>query len=152
MTARIGAPAPDFTLRDTARSEVSLTDFRGKKTLVVFIPFPFTRTCEAELCTLRDNLASLAELDAAVVVVTTHAPPTNRAWAEQQGFEFPILADYWPHGAVAQAYGCFNEMVGAAQRATFVLDEDGVVRDIITSDSPGSPREYIEYTQALAAI
>jgi peroxiredoxin len=152
MTAQIGSPAPDFTLRDTQRAEVSLSDFRGKKTLLVFIPFPFTQNCETELCTIRDNLASLNALDANVVVITTHALHTNRVWAEQQGFEFPILADYWPHGAVAQAYGCFNEIAGSANRATYVLDEEGVVRDIIATDSLGTIREYSEYTKALAAL
>ncbi|MEX1286883.1 MAG: redoxin domain-containing protein [Acidimicrobiia bacterium] len=152
MPAEIGAPAPSFTLNDQHRNEVSLESLQGRKTLVVFIPFPFTGLCSAEACELRDHLAELNDLDAQVVVITTHALPTNKEWADQNGFEFPVLADYWPHGAVAAAYGAFNEAVGAANRATYVLDEDGIVREIIATDSLGTAREYDAYVTALEAI
>jgi peroxiredoxin len=152
MAAEIGQPAPDFTLVDRNRETVSLDDLKGKKSLIVFIPFPFTGTCTDEVCELRDNLAQLGELDANVVVITVHARPTNAAWAEQEGLDFPVLADYWPHGAVTQAYGAFDEATGAATRSTYVLDEAGVVRAIVATDSLGTPREYAAYTEALAAI
>ena len=152
MPAEIGAPAPDFTLYDQHRNEVSLESLQGRKTLVVFIPFPFTGLCSAEACEIRDHLAELNDLDAQVVVITTHALPTNKEWADQNGFEFPVLADYWPHGAVARAYGAFNEAVGAANRATYVLDADGIVREIIATDSLGTVREYDAYVTALQAI
>jgi peroxiredoxin (alkyl hydroperoxide reductase subunit C) len=152
MPAEIGAPAPDFTLHDQERNEVSLGSLQGRKTLVVFIPFPFTGICSAEACELRDNLAELNGLDAQVVVITTHAIPTNKEWADQNGFEFPVLADYWPHGEVARAYGTFDEVRGAATRSTYVLDETGVVREIIATDSLGTAREYDAYVAALQAI
>jgi peroxiredoxin (alkyl hydroperoxide reductase subunit C) len=120
--------------------------------LVVFIPFPFTSICEGEVCAIRDNLQALNSLDAKVVVITVHAAPTNKKWATEQEFEFPVLADYWPHGATAQAYGCFNDTVGAAMRASYVLDAEGVVREIIATDSLGTPREFSAYTEALARI
>lgn len=152
MAAEIGAPAPDFTLKDQNRNDVSLADFSGKNTLVVFIPFPFTGICDSEACAIRDNLQALNAVDANVVIITAHAAPTNQRWAEEQGFEFPVLADYWPHGAIAQAYGCFNETVGAAMRATYVLDGEGVVRQIVATDSLGTPREFAAYTDALATL
>ncbi len=152
MPAELGAPAPDFSLVDQDRNPVTLDSLKGRKSLVVFIPFPFTGLCSGEVCELRDHLADLDALDANVVVITTHAFQTNRAWATENGLGFPILADYWPHGEVAQAYGAFNEAVGAANRATYVLDADGIVREIIATDSLGTVREYDAYVTALQAI
>lgn len=152
MTAQIGAAAPDFELVDQERSRVSLSDFRGHKTMVVFIPNPFTGVCEGEVCEIRDNIAALGSSDAKVVVITTHGMFTNKKWADELGIDFPILADYWPHGAIASAYGCFNEKLGIAERATYVLDGEGIVREIIATDSLGTPREFSAYTEALSSV
>jgi len=147
-----GEAAPDFTLRNVDKSEVSLTDFRGRKTLVKFIPFPFTGVCDGEVCMVRDNLDALTGLDANVVVITTTPVPSNAAWVAQNGFDFPVLSDFWPHGEVATAYGVFNEKIGAAIRATFVLDGEGIVQDVVASPDLGTPREFDEYTRALAEM
>lgn len=147
-----GTQAPNFTLFDQNKSEASLDDLKGHSALVVFIPFPFTGHCDNEGCRLRDGLGELGELDAKVVVITTHAIPTNAKWASDNGFNFPVLADYWPHGEVTQAYGAFNDATGSANRVTYVLDVRGVVRDVIATESLGTPRDYELYGQALAAI
>jgi peroxiredoxin len=152
MPAAIGAPAPDFTLRNYDRTMVSLSDLKGKKSLVVFIPLPFTRTCTSELCDLRDNLGALEAADTNVVVITSDSYGSNGAWAKAEGVTYPILSDSWPHAAVAREYGCFNEKIGVADRATYVLDADGVVRDIITSESFGTARDFASYTGSLEAI
>ena len=152
MPAEIGKPAPDFNLPDGENKRRSLADVKGDKTLIVFIPFPFTGICQAELCQIRDDLGSLESLGAKVAVITCAARNINAKWAEEQGFTFPILSDYWPHGATAQAYGSFNEQVGAAWRHTFVLDSNGVVRAIVKTDELGKAREYDEYKKALSAI
>jgi len=152
MAASVGSPAPDVTLPDTAGEPVALADLKGRKALVVFMPFPFTGNCDGEACALRDGLADLNDLDASVVVITCTPRFSNAEWAKQNGFEFPVLSDYWPHGAVATAYGAFNDEVGAANRATYVLDADGVVREIIATDSLGITREYDEYLAALGRI
>lgn len=152
MTAQIGAPAPAFELRNTDKSPFSSDSLKGQKTLVVFIPFPFTGMCEDELCMLRDERVRLNEMDAQVVAISCDTPFANGAWAAQNGFEFPILSDFWPHGEVAKAYGAFNEMTGSANRYTFVLDADGIVRDIINTESLGVAREFEAYTEALTAI
>ncbi|HVR33292.1 MAG TPA: redoxin domain-containing protein [Acidimicrobiia bacterium] len=152
MAAEIGAPAPDFTLLNHDRTAVSLSDLRGKKTLIVFIPFPFTRVCTSELCSLRDNLAALEEADTNVVAITCDSYGSNRAWAAAEGVSFPVLSDFWPHGAVATAYGCFNEGLGVADRATYVLEADGIVREVIRAESFGTAREISSYTEALAAL
>jgi mycoredoxin-dependent peroxiredoxin len=152
MAAEIGAPAPDFTLFNYDRTAMSLADLRGKKSLIVFIPVPFTRTCTSELCAIRDNFDSLADSDTNVVVVTTDTAPSNGAWARSENVQYPVLSDFWPHGAAAQAYGCFNESLGVADRATYVLDAEGIVRDIILAESYGTARDFNSYTDALAAI
>ena len=152
MPARVGEPAPDFTLKNHDGETVTKGDLAGRKSLVVFIPFPFTGICEAELCTIRDNIGALSDHDADVVVITCDTRPANKKWHDENGFGFPVLSDFWPHGEVAKAYGCFNDKVGAANRATYVLDGDGVVQDIIASDQLGVPREFEDYTAALATV
>ena len=149
---QIGTPAPPFELIDQDRNLVSLDSFKGRNTLVVFIPFPFTGVCDGEACDLRDNLVELDNLEANVVVITTHARPVNQRWAEENGFRFPVLSDYWPHGATAQAYGAFDEETGAANRCTFVLDANGVISEIIVSEQRRTAREFSSYLEALKNI
>lgn len=152
MTLDVGVPAPPFDLINQDREPVSLNDLKGDKSLIVFIPFPFSNICEFELCTIRDRLAALNDLDASVAVITVDTHFTNSKWSSENGFEFPVLSDYWPHGETAKAYDAFNEKVGAANRVTYVLDEDAVIRQVIDSGSLGTPREFDEYVEALATI
>ena len=152
MSATIGQPAPTFDLPDQNKERVSLDDLKGKRTLVMFIPFPFTGICDAEGCALRDGIGHLEALDANVVVITAHAAQTNKKWAEVNDFTFPILSDFWPHGAVSEAYGTFNDTVGVATRSSYILDADGVVRDIIATESLGVAREHDVQVAALASI
>lgn len=152
MSIAPGTPAPDFELVDQTRTKRTLADFEGSKTLIVFIPFAFSSVCSGELCYIRDHYATLNDLDANVVAISCDHFFSNKAWAEANGFEFPVLSDYWPHGSVAQAYGAFNEKTGSANRYTFVLDEDGIVRNVINTEEIGVAREFEEYTKALAAI
>ena len=149
---QVGTPAPAFELPDQDKNLISLDSLKGSKSLLVFIPFPFTGICDDESCTLRDNIARLNDLDAKVVIITVHAVPVAKKWATENGFEFPVLADYWPHGATAQAYGAFNDKVGAANRYTFVLDSDAVVREVINTEALGIAREFETYVQALAKL
>ena len=149
MTAQIGAPAPDFTLVDQDRNRVSLSDFKGHKTMVVFIPNPFTGVCDGEVCALRDDLPAFSDLDAAVVVITTSPRPANARWAQENGFDFDVLSDFWPHGEVTNAYGAFDERYGAARRVTYVLDAEGVVTGVIDSPELGTARAHDLYAEAL---
>ena len=152
MTLSVGDAAPGFELANQDREMVSLEALKGRKSLIVFMPFPNTGICDGEVCMIRDNFAALGDFDANVVVITVHAVPTIKAWADANNLGFSVLSDYWPHGAVAQAYGAFNDTVGAANRYTFVLDESAVVRDIIHTESLGIGREFDEYTKALEAL
>jgi peroxiredoxin (alkyl hydroperoxide reductase subunit C) len=152
MPLAIGTAAPDFNLYDQNKEQVSLDDLKGHNALIVFIPFPFTGHCDNEGCQLRDGLTALGDLDARVVVITTHAVPTNAKWATENGFEFSVLSNFWPHGDVVRAYEAFNEVVGSANRVSYVLDREGIIRDVIATDSLGTPREYELYGEALAAL
>jgi peroxiredoxin (alkyl hydroperoxide reductase subunit C) len=152
MPLAIGTAAPDFSLLDQNKNEVSLEDIKGHNALIVFIPFPFTGHCDNEGCQLRDGLAELGGLEAKVIVITAHAVPTNAKWASENGFEFPVLADYWPHGDVVRSYGAFNDVTGTANRVTYVLDTSGIFRDVISTDSLGTPREYELYGEALSVL
>ncbi len=152
MPVAVGESAPEFSLPDQDRNPVTLDSLKGSKTLVVFIPFPFSGICTQELCMIRDDLSALEDLDAAVVAITCDTPFSNKKWAEDLELGFPVLADYWPHGEVAQAFGAFNEDVGAANRYTYVLDEEGVVRQVINTESLGEAREHEAYVKALTAI
>ena len=148
----VGQPAPAFELRDQDKNLVSSDSLKGSKSLVVFIPFPFTGICDNEACAIRDNLSSLNDLDAKVVIVTVHAVSVAKKWADENGFTFPVLSDYWPHGETAKAYGAFNEKLGMANRYTFVLDADAVVREVINTEALGIHREFDSYVEALGKI
>ena len=152
MPLAIGTPAPDFTLFDQNKEQVSLSELSGHNSLIVFIPFPFTGHCDNEGCAIRDGLGGLESIDAKVVVITDHAVPVNAKWAAENAFTFPVLSDFWPHGDVTRAYGAFNDALGAANRVTYVIDADGIVRDVVATESLGIPREYELYGQALEAL
>jgi peroxiredoxin len=152
MTVDIGQPAPPFSLRNVDRELVSLDDLKGRKTLIVFMPFPFSGTCGEELCAIRDRLPELDGLDANVVAITTDTFFANKAWSDENGFGFPVLSDFWPHGTVTAAYGAFDEATGSAYRTTVVLDEEGIVRDVVATESRGVAREFDAYVEALAKI
>ena len=149
MPLAVGMKAPDFTLRDQHRERRSLAELAGAPAMIVFMPFAFTRTCEGEMCSIRDNLDYLQSKGARVFVITCDTLNSNRVWAEQQGFTFPILSDFWPHGKVATEYGCFNETFGYAERSTFFLDGDGMITEIVSSGELTVPREFTQYEKAL---
>jgi peroxiredoxin len=149
----IGQLAPDFTLKDQDGNDVTLSSFQGdENVVVVFYPFTFTGVCEGELCSLRDNLSEFDAVKAQVLAISCDTRHAQKQWATQQGFSFPVLSDFWPHGAVARAYGVFNEQLGCANRATFVIDKDGKVVDTFASENLGTPRERAEYEAALAKL
>ena len=152
MPLAVGTPAPDFTLVSQDREKVSPETLRGKRTMIVFMPYPFTSTCDGEMCDIRDNWSNYQGLDTNVVVITCHPGSTNRVWANQNGYQFPILADYWPHGEVSRAYDSFDEQYGYSKRTTYILDAEGIIRDVIASDVLGEARDYASYPDALTAV
>ncbi len=152
MTLSIGTAAPDFELNDQHGNKVSLSSFKGKKNVVLlFIPFAFTGTCTGELCAMRDDLSSFQNDNVELLAVSCDSMFTQRVFAEKEGYNFPVLSDFWPHGAVAQAYGIFDEARGCALRGTFVIDKEGIVRWSVVNGL-GDARSNDDYKAALAAL
>jgi peroxiredoxin (alkyl hydroperoxide reductase subunit C) len=148
----VGATAPDFTLKDQDGRPVALsTHLDAKDVLLVFFPLAFTGICQRELDEIRDHLGQYVNDATQTLAVSVGPPPTHKVWAKQSGFTFPVLSDFWPHGAVAQAYGVFNDAAGFANRGTFVIDRGGVVRFAEMKD-PGEPRDQAVWADALAAL
>ena len=152
MPIAVGAPAPDFTLRDQNNQRVSLADFRNRKAvLLVFYPLTFTGNCQGELAAIRDNLPDYANENVQVLAVSVDSVYAHKVWSLQQGFEFPLLADFWPHGGVARAYGVFDDETGVAHRGTFLIDAGGVVRFAEMAGS-GEIRDQSRWRRALADL
>jgi peroxiredoxin (alkyl hydroperoxide reductase subunit C) len=148
----VGSAAPDFTLRDQNQQGVSLSDFRDRKSvLLVFFPLAFTGVCQGELDEIRDHLPVYENDNVQMLAISVGPPPTHKIWATQSGFTFPVLSDFWPHGAVAQAYGVFNDDAGFANRGTFVVDPSGVIR-FAEMKQPGEARDQTVWKSALAAL
>jgi len=153
VSVDIGQEAPDFTLKDQDGNDVTLSSFRGDQSVVlVFYPFTFSGVCQGELCSLRDDLSEFQQVKAQVLAISCDSRHAQKQWSEQQGFTFPVLSDFWPHGGVAKAYGVFNEQLGCANRATFVIDPQGSVVERFESTNLGTPRERSTYEIALAKL
>ena len=152
MSLIIGDSAPDFTLVNQFGTDVTLSDFRNKKNVVlVFYPLSFSGICTGELCELRDNFAQFENADVELLAISVDSKFVQKQFAETEGYKFRVLADFWPHGAVAKDYGVFIEEAGISNRATFVINKDGdLVAKFITA--PGQARSLDEYNKALATL
>jgi peroxiredoxin len=147
-----GSIAPDFELRDHTGQRVKLSDFRGSKNVVlVFYPAAFTSICSGELCTLRDQRVDFVGDDVQLLAISVDPIASLRVFAEQNGFDYPLLSDFWPHGAVSQAYGVFVPERGVSARGTFIIDKEGVLRWSVIN-TPGDARSTDEYRAALAGL
>ncbi|MEW2502352.1 MULTISPECIES: peroxiredoxin [unclassified Amycolatopsis] len=152
MAVEVGTPAPDFTLNDYNKQPVTLSSFKGDKpVLLVFFPFAFSGTCTGELCQLRDEFADYDTRGVQILGVSVDAVFSLKVWAEQQNYQFPLLSDFWPHGAVAQTYGVFNDKAGMALRGTFLIDTDGIVR-FAEVNQPGEARDQSAWKKAVAEL
>ncbi|ACZ89739.1 peroxiredoxin [Streptosporangium roseum] len=151
MAVEVGSPAPDFELKDQHGTPVKLSDYRGRKVVLIFYPLAFSGVCHGELCAIRDEFIATAPEDVQVVTVSVDSVFTHRAWADREGYTFPLLSDFWPHGQVAQAYGVFDEEKGLATRGTFIIDGEGVVRWSVVNPIPEA-RDVAEYRKALAEL
>jgi peroxiredoxin len=148
----VGDVAPDFVLKDQDKNEVRLADFRGTKNVVlVFYPKSFTGVCQGELCAIRDDIADFSNEDVQTLAVSVDTDAVHKAWAKDQGYTFPLLADFWPHGEVARQYGVFHDASGLALRGTFVIDKDGIVRYKVVNEIPDA-RDHDEYKKVLASL
>lgn len=122
----VGDTAPDFTLRDQNGGDVNLAALTAQRAvLLVFYPFAFSGICTGELGEIRDDLGRFESADVTTLAISCDPMFSLRAWADREGYFFPLLSDYWPHGAVAEAYGVFDESTGAPRRGTFLVGRDG---------------------------
>jgi peroxiredoxin len=156
MSVEIGNKPPDFQLHDQDRKQRALKDFVGKKTVIAFFPGAFTNPCTHEMCTFRDSMQTLNRLNAQVVAISVNDPFTNKAFAEANKLQFPILSDYGRE--TVRKFNVFHEDFAglkgytAAKRSVFVLDDKGVVRYRWISEDPGKEPNYDEVKDALARI
>ena len=148
----IGGMAPDFTLRDQFGQDVTLSSFRGTKAVaILFFPYAFSGVCTGEMSGIRDRLDEFLTFDTEVLGISCDPVYALRAFADADGLNFPLLSDFWPHGAVASAYDVFNEAKGSARRSSYIIDREGLIRWSVHNAGPDSRDldEHIRHLQAL---
>ena len=152
MTLTIGQAAPDFDVLNQHGEKVSLTSFKGEQNVVLlFYPFSFSGICTGELCALRDDLSAFANENVQLLVISCDPMYAQRAYADQEKYSFPVLTDFWPHGAVSKAYGVFDEARGCAVRGTFIIDKAGILRWQVVNGL-GDARNLEDYKAAIATL
>ncbi len=155
MSVSVGAKAPQFTLADTTKTLRSpLTEFAGKKIVLLFYPGAFTGVCDKEMCNFRDSLSAYNSLNAQVIGISVDSPWANKAFAEHYKLTFPLLSDY--DRTVIKQYGIVFEGLGGlkgytvAKRAVYIINDKGVVTYAWVGDSPGVEPPYDEVKKAAA--
>jgi peroxiredoxin len=148
----IGSVAPDFTLRDQFGQDVTLSSFRGQKAVaLVFYPFAFSGVCTSEMSGIKARLESFLTFDSEVLAISCDPVFSLRAFADADGLNFPLLSDYWPHGAVTRSYRVFDEAKGCPSRSSYVIDREGVIRWSIHHASPYG-RDLDEHIRVLQGL
>lgn len=147
----VGQEAPDFELVNQFGEPVRLSGLRGRNVVLVFYPFAFSGICTGELCEIRDNLGIFEHANATVLGISVDSKFALRAYAEKESYDFDLLADFWPHGAVAERYGVFDSATGMSLRGTFIIDAAGIVRYVVVNPR-GQARDLAEYREALSAL
>jgi peroxiredoxin len=153
MALQVGDQAPDFALRDQHGAEVRLSSYAGKKAvLLVFYPFAFSGVCTGELTGFRDRLGDFETADTTLVSMSCDPIYSQRAFADRDGIFFPMLSDYWPHGAVTSSYGVFDDEQGCPTRSSFVIGKDGTIRWAVHNDL-GEARDLdVQATRLAGAV
>ncbi len=156
MAVEIGQEAPGFSLYDHDRNERCLEEFRGKNVVLAFFPGAFTGVCTTEMCALRDQADEFNSLNAQVLGISVDPPFAQKAWADANNLNFPVLSDY-NREVVNQYDVALPNLAGlqgyvAANRAVFIVDKDGVVRYSWLAPSPANEPDYEEVRQALSQL
>jgi len=147
----VGERVADFTLVDQNGTSVTLSEaVRERAALIVFFPFAFSGICTGELSEIRDDLGSFDTEDVHVFAISCDPMYALRAWADKEGYFFPLLSDFWPHGEVATSFGVFHER-GFAERGTFLVDRDLTLR-WCEVNGPADRRDLDEARAAIAAL
>ena len=149
---QVGQKAPDFTLKDQDKNDVTLSSFRGKKNVVLaFFPMAFSSFCSSENACFQSDMAQFNHLDAQLLGISIDSVYAQKAFADKLGVKYPLLADFHPKGAAASKFGLYLEDAGFTNRATVIVDKEGVVRYVKTYDIP-SQRDNKEIVQALEGL
>jgi peroxiredoxin len=155
MSAQVGQDAPDFTLKNTDREDVTLSSFRGKKNVVLlFVPFAFTGVCTNEVCSVRDNLSAYNNLNAEVIGISVDSPFAQKQWKDKENLNFTLVSDF--NREVSKAYGAqYDNLMGfqgVAKRAAFVVDKAGKVRYAEVLESAGNLPNFDQVTATLQGL
>ncbi|MGI8523106.1 MAG: peroxiredoxin [Nocardioides sp.] len=147
-----GVSAPDFTLRDQFGQDVTLSSYRGRKAVaLVFYPAAFSGVCTGEMAGIRDRLAEFMTFDSEVLAISCDPLYALRTFADSDGINFPLLSDFWPHGAVARAYGVFDQERGQALRSSYVVDKQGTISWSVHNPMADG-RDLDEHLRQLVAV
>ncbi|GAB3760962.1 redoxin domain-containing protein [Spirosoma pomorum] len=151
----IGQKAPEFTLFNSERQEISLSDFAGKNVVILFFPMAFTSVCTTELCEMRDNIATYADLNADVLAISVDSPFTLAKFKDDQQLPFNLLSDF--NKEVSQAYDTYYEtfvmnLKGVSKRSAFVVDGQGTLRYAEVLESAGDVPDFSAIQQTLSTL
>jgi len=155
MAIQPGQKAPDFTLYDTDKKPVTLSEQQGKNVLLLFFPLAFTGTCTKELCSVRDNIGLYTNIDAQVFGISVDAPPTLAKFRSEQGLNFPLLSDFNKEASTAwgSLYDSFaGWMKGVSKRSAFVIDKQGVVRYAQVLENAGDLPDFEAINSCLTIL
>jgi len=155
MVINKGDKAPNFTLRNTDKEEVSLSSYEGKKVVVLFFPLAFTGVCTEELCSVRDDIKVYEGLDAEIIAISVDSLFTLEKFKAEQSYNFPLLSDF--NKDVSRSYGTLYEnfvldMKGVSKRSAFVIDGKGVVRYAEVLESAGDQPNFVAIQEVLKEI
>ena len=152
MSATIGAPAPEFTLKDQDQKEVTLSDYRGKKRVVlVFYPLDWSPVCTKEHACMVNDKKQFDQLDAQVLGISVDSVWSHKAFADKMGIHYSLLADFQPRGAVADTFGVYLADKGITGRAIAIVDRGGKIAWFKNYDIPTVP-DMKEVSEALAKV
>ncbi len=145
MALSLGQPAPDFTLFDSEKNKVTLSEQRGKNIILLFFPMAFTSVCTKELCDMRDNLAVYNNMNAAVYGISVDSLFTLNKFKTDQSLNFPLLSDF--NKEVSEAYDTIYstfafDMKGVSKRSAFVIDKDGIIRHTEVLENAGEVPDF----------
>ncbi len=156
MSAQVGQKAPDFTLYDTDKNKVSLADLKGSNVVVLFFPLAFTGVCTAELCNVRDNIATYNNTNAKVFGVSVDSLFSLGKFKAEQNLNFPLLSDF--NKDASKAFGVLYEtfpvleMQGVSKRSAFIIDKEGTVQYAEVCATPGDLPNFTAIQQVLAGL
>ena len=151
----IGQKAPEFTLFNSDKKEVSLTNFQGKNVVILFFPMAFTSVCTAELCEMRDNISTYSGLNADILGISVDSPFTLAKFKEEQKLPFDLLSDF--NKDVSQTYDTYYEtfvlnLKGVSKRSAFVIDKNGIVQYAEVLESAGDVPNFQAVQETLTSL